>query len=220
MANLRPLEYRLRMERELRGILFDLDETLCSRDDAFWRWIDVEVRAAADPGRLNLRKVADLDRHGRGDKHALLEYLDSSLEWRQPHEERLERFRSGVCATVQLAPGLRESLTRIAGQWKLGIVSNGTSATQRAKLRALALDALFDPVIISEEVGFRKPEVRIFELAIANWGIPAGSVLFVGDDPISDIAGARSAGMRALQVGHVDGIPSILSLEAWLAERA
>jgi putative hydrolase of the HAD superfamily len=208
------------MERALQGILLDLDETLYSREEAFWGWLDVEARTAANPGRLDLRKVADLDQHGRGDKRALLEYLDSSLEWRQAHEARLERFRSGISAMVQLAPGVRESLTRIAGQWKLGLVSNGTSATQRAKLRALALDTLFDPVVISEEVGFRKPEVRIFELAIANWRVPASSVLFVGDDPISDIAGARSAGMRALQVGHADGIPSILSLEAWLDEHA
>ena len=204
------------MRRSLQGILFDLDETLYSREDAFWRWIESEARAVANWQELDRERVAALDQRGRGDKAALLEYLDSLLEWRQTPPERLERFRHGIAAMVQLAPGVRESLTRIAQEFRLGLISNGTGATQRAKLRALNVEGLFDPVVISEEVGFRKPDARIFELAIAKWAVLPGTVLFVGDDPISDIQGATAAGLRALRVGHDDGIPSILSLEAWL----
>jgi putative hydrolase of the HAD superfamily len=78
---------------------------------------------------------------------------------------------------------------------------------------------LFDPLIISEEVGLRKPDPRAFELAIAGWEMSAGDVLFVGDDPVADIAGATAVGMRALRVGHETGISSILMLEAWLEGR-
>jgi putative hydrolase of the HAD superfamily len=204
------------MERELQGILLDLDETLYSREDAFFSWIELEARAARAPEKLDRQKVEQLDQRGRGDKQALLAYLDSSFDWRNTPEERLHRFRAGMGATVRLAPGVKASLTRIAGRLKLGLVSNGTAATQRAKLKSLALDDLFDPIVISEEVGLRKPDVRIFELAIANWQIAPASVLFVGDDPIADIDGAKAAGMRTLRVGHEDGIPSILALEAWL----
>jgi putative hydrolase of the HAD superfamily len=207
------------MEPELRGILVDLDETLYSREEAFWNWVEIEERAAP-LGILDRKKVAELDQRGRGDKRALLQYLNAVFEWRQEHAERLVRFRAGLEATVRLAAGVRESLIRIARQYKLGLVTNGTSATQRAKLQALSLTSLFDPVVVSEEVGFRKPDVRIFEVAIAGWGIEARSVLFVGDDPASDIAGAEAAGMRALRVGHEDGIPSILSLEGWLQSSA
>jgi len=202
--------------RELQGILLDLDETLYSREQAFWSWIELEARAAPGAETLDRQKVAALDQRGRGDKQTLLEYLDSVFAWRQTHDVRLQRFRGGIATTVRLAPGVRESLVRIARQYKLGLVTNGTGATQRAKLQALALDDLFDPVLISEEVGVRKPDVRIFELALAAWGLPPESVLFVGDDPISDILGAKAAGMRALGVGHEDGIPSILALESWL----
>jgi putative hydrolase of the HAD superfamily len=74
--------------------------------------------------------------------------------------------------------------------------------------------------VISEEVGVRKPDAKIFELALAGWSIPPASVLFVGDDPVSDIAGATAAGLRTLRVGHEDGIPSILALEQWLQVKA
>ena len=206
------------MDGELEGILLDLDETLYSREEAFWSWIEIEVRTAPAAARLDRRRVADLDQRGRGDKRALLEYLDSALEWRQTRDERERRFRGGIGGTVRLAPGVKESLTRIAGKFRLGLVSNGTSATQREKLKALAVEGLFDPVVISEEVGFRKPDARIFELAIANWRVAPGSVLFVGDDPVSDIIGAKAVGMHTLRVGHEEGIQSILSLEAWLAQ--
>jgi putative hydrolase of the HAD superfamily len=206
------------MERKLQGILLDLDETLYSREEAFWDWIETEAGATAAAGRLDRSKVAQLDQRGRGDKQALLEYLNSVFDWQQTQEERQRRFRSGIAGAVRLAPGVKASLTNIAVKFKLGLISNGTGATQRAKLEALAVETLFDPIVISEEVGLRKPDVRIFELAIAKWHVAPSSVLFVGDDPISDISGARAAGMRVLRVGHADGIASIRSLAAWLGE--
>jgi hypothetical protein len=60
-------------------------------------------------------------------------------------------------------------------------VTNGTSESQRLKLQTLGIEGLFDPVVISGEAGFRKPDPRIFELAIAGW--PKETILFVGDDP-------------------------------------
>jgi putative hydrolase of the HAD superfamily len=206
------------MQREVRGVLLDLDETLYSREDAFWSWIESEAQAASALEGLDRKKVAELDQRGRGDKQALLAYLDSVFGWRETPQDRQRRFRSGISGTARLAPGVKESLERIASQLKLGLISNGTGATQRQKLKALGVESAFDPILISEEVGFRKPDARIFALAIRDWHTPADSVLFVGDDPVSDIGGARAAGMRTLQVGDADGIPSILSLETWLDE--
>jgi putative hydrolase of the HAD superfamily len=208
------------MKRALRGILLDLDETLYSREEAFWNWLTIEARTASASETLDRSEVAALDQRGRGNKHELLRYLDSVFMWGQTHEQRLQRFQVGIAAAARLAPGVRESLDRIAAHYKIGLVSNGTGATQRAKLRALSLDNLFDPIVISEEVGVRKPDAKIFELALAGWSIPPASVLFVGDDPVSDIAGATAAGLRTLQVAHEHGIPSILELEQWLQDHA
>lgn len=80
----------------------------------------------------------------------------------------------------------------------------------------MTIEHLFDPIVVSGEVGIRKPEPRIFQLAIADWSLAQEAVLFVGDDPVSDIEGARGAGLSALQVGTDDGIRSLGLLEAWL----
>jgi putative hydrolase of the HAD superfamily len=198
------------------GILVDLDETLYSREEGFWTWVESEARDADVLGRLDRDKVAELDQRGRGDKEALLEYLDITFHWHESPGQRLQRFRTGLAKAIRLAPGVRESLMRLADRYRFGLVTNGTAATQRSKLAALGIATLFNPVVISEETGFRKPDVRAFELAILGWGIAPESVLFVGDDLAADIQGAEAAGMRALQVGVEHGISSIVELESWL----
>jgi FMN phosphatase YigB (HAD superfamily) len=59
------------------------------------------------------------------------------------------------------------------------------------------IDALFDPVVISGEVGLRKLLAPIYQLVLERLGLPAGRVLFV-DDPEPNVFGARAVGMRAL----------------------
>jgi putative hydrolase of the HAD superfamily len=178
----------------IRGVLVDLDETLYSREDAFWDWVTSEARTASAGRQLDRARIAELDQRGRGDKRALLAHLAAVFGWREAEAERLPRFRTGLAAACRLQPGVYESLARIGAQYRLGMVTNGTGVMQRAKLSALGLEGLFDPLIISEEVGFRKPDPRAFELAVASWGLLPETVLFVGDDPRSGYR--RSDGRR------------------------
>ena len=76
---------------------------------------------------------------------------------------------------------------------KVGLLSNSWGNTYpRAEI-----DALFDPVVISGEVGLRKPHAAIYQHAVEQLGLPAGRVLFV-DDAEPNIIGAQSVGLRAL----------------------
>ncbi|MFB7715383.1 HAD family hydrolase [Streptomyces sp. NPDC056105] len=63
------------------------------------------------------------------------------------------------------------------------------------------IDALFDPVVISGEVGLRKPLAPIYRLTLDRLGVPADRVLFV-DDAEPNVLGAHAVGMRALR--HTD----------------
>jgi len=76
---------------------------------------------------------------------------------------------------------------------QVGLLSNSWGNTYpRAEV-----DALFDPVVISGEVGLRKPTADIYQHALDRLGLPAGRVLFV-DDAEPNICGAQQVGMRAL----------------------
>ncbi len=61
---------------------------------------------------------------------------------------------------------------------------------------------LFDGIVISEEVGVRKPDPAIFTAAVAACTLrrPAGDVWLIGDDPSDDVAGALGAGIRTVWI--------------------
>jgi len=56
------------------------------------------------------------------------------------------------------------------------------------------------PVLVSSQVGYRKPHARFFEAIRTELECDAGRILYVGDDPNNDIAAARSAGFQTLLV--------------------
>jgi len=110
-------------------------------------------------------------------------------------------------------------LKQVRGRYTTGIVTNGFTTMQRAKIGTYRLDALVDFCMVSEEVGFHKPDVRIFERALQRAGdIAPAEALFVGDNLETDIAGALAAGIQpVLMAGRKacvppDGVISIDSL--------
>lgn len=203
----------------IRGILFDLDETLHSRELAFWRWIEREAHSRP----LDRRKVAELDAGGRGPKALLVNFLAEQLQWPEAAlEARLTRFRLRVAQEVCAPDYLQTLLNGLAPRFKLGIISNGSGEAQRSKLKTLNIEHYFDPILISEEVGYRKPQAEIFWMAAARWQIPNDQILVVGDDEQADIQGAIGAGMIALRVGDCacatsPCISNLGELEGWLA---
>jgi putative hydrolase of the HAD superfamily len=82
----------------------------------------------------------------------------------------------------------------------LGIVSNTPWGTPdylwQNQLARFGLTPHFAVACFSSGVGFRKPDVRIFQVALGRLGVPAARTLFVGDNPAADIAGAQQAGMH------------------------
>ena len=90
-----------------------------------------------------------------------------------------------------------------ADGWRLGILTNGLPATQRAKVEALGLEARVDAVLCAEEhAPGGKPSRAAFDAALATLGARSEQTVFIGDDLIRDIAGARHAGMRTIRVAN------------------
>jgi len=85
--------------------------------------------------------------------------------------------------------------------FKLGLISNFTYAPLiYAALRKLDLSRFFDVVLVSADIGWRKPHVRIFNEALRRLGVSAGEVIYIGDSPDEDIKGAKDVGMRTIHV--------------------
>lgn len=96
-------------------------------------------------------------------------------------------------------PGALNLIRTLHGHYRLYIVTNGFRSTQTARLADTEINALFDGVFISEDIGFDKPDVRFFEACFA--AIPQFSrdkTVLVGDRIASDIKGAQNAGIRSI----------------------
>lgn len=98
--------------------------------------------------------------------------------------------------------------------YTVGLLTNGTQAQQLEKLQVTGLADHFSAVCTSERIGVQKPDPRAFSILAAELGVEPSECLFVGDNPMHDVEGARAAGMRGLLVDrygrHAAGIQDVV----------
>ena len=107
-------------------------------------------------------------------------------------------FRAASLRKLQLYPGVKEIMEHLKLHYRLAAVSDGQSAWALPELRRCQLEQYFSQVIISGDLGFRKPDKRIFDLALDALKLSPQEVIFVGNDMYRDIYGAHNAGMRTV----------------------
>jgi putative hydrolase of the HAD superfamily len=190
----------------IRAVLFDLDDTLTDRDRSIERIaVEFSERFRADLENCEESEIRRCihagDNGGYAKREDLGAHLQSALPWRRaPSASELiafwrDRFprcnveRLGVSPTLQALH--RRGL-------KLGVVSNGSISSQYTKLDVLGIRSLFSVILISEEIGIKKPDPRIFRMALEKLDVLSSEAIFVGDNPALDIAGARAVGLRAI----------------------
>jgi putative hydrolase of the HAD superfamily len=108
----------------------------------------------------------------------------------------LDAHRGGISGAAEFPPHHRALLADLAGRYRLGLVSNfDYSPTAVGILEAAGVARLFDTVVVSDAVGWRKPAAVIFEVALSRLGVAPAEALFVGDRPDLDVVGAQRAGI-------------------------
>ncbi len=116
-------------------------------------------------------------------------------------------FEAELGRGVQLFADSFASLRALRSLARLILVTDGIAAVQRAKLARTRLRMLFDHVVISSEVGYRKPDPALLPHALASAGAGRHAALVVGDSLASDGAGAQAAGIDFCWVNRAAGPP-------------
>jgi putative hydrolase of the HAD superfamily len=109
-----------------------------------------------------------------------------------------EIYRGVSRKKLKLYPHVREVLEALRQRFPLAIVTDAQTAYARGELHKVGLTDYFDPIIVSGDHGFRKPDPRLFEYALEGLGVPAAQTVYVGNDMFRDVYGARQAGMRTI----------------------
>lgn len=102
---------------------------------------------------------------------------------------------------TNLMPGVPELLEELKGEVPMAIITNGFTEVQGIKISNSGLENYFDAVITSDMAGVKKPNVRIFEVALKKMDAQAATSLMVGDNQLADTMGALNAGLDAV---HLD----------------
>ena len=113
----------------------------------------------------------------------------------------LNVFFKDFIDTLELRDDAKKLIHQAQKQCKLGLISNFTYAPVIYKsLRQLRLNEAFQAVVVSEEVGWRKPSSQIFQTALNRLQVNPDEAVFIGDSPIEDIKGAKQAGLKTIFV--------------------
>ena len=219
-----------RASRRPAALLIDLDETVLTFDSASpeaWSGVlrDFESRldglgeSRALDTILAVERAfwSDPDRHRRG-------RLDFEWAWRQTSSGALRKLGiadealAGEMADSYTARR-RELVTPLPGALgalgalrdsglAMALVTNGNAEWQRWKIDKFEVDQYFDAIANEGQLGFGKPDPRIFRYALERLNVPASEAWMVGDNLRFDIAGGRDAGLFTVWVdGEREGLP-------------
>ena len=195
----------------IKAILFDLDETLLNQKEASsaalrhfhaHRCAGIEWRDVEKRWKTSLE--THFDRFANGEIT-----FQEQRRWRirdvfedpgisdAKADDLFGIYLAEYERNYRLFPEVLEALERFGG-YPLGVVSNGNAFQQLDKLKRMGIHGRFSTIVVSEAVGLRKPDPRIFELAARNLGVETRECLFVGDNPEADYRGSADAGMLAI----------------------
>lgn len=211
----------------MKYIFFDLDNTLTDRKatvSAYAEYFFAEYCDLLNPD-VSIEYLKETFNHqdkGGYETHEVRSQIINESEiWKDAvsADELSKHWQSWVPNNSLPMDGLYQCLFELLElEFKLCLVTNGQSKNQRDKIKKLSLEKYFKKNIISEEVGFRKPDIRIFHKALCVMGCNAEEAFFVGDHPLNDYMGSLNAGLVGiwLEGAHQwpDDYPKPVSIKA------
>ncbi|MEQ1615721.1 MAG: HAD family hydrolase [Hyphomicrobiaceae bacterium] len=185
-------------------MVFDLDDTLYPERDfavsafgaaAEWARTALGVAGLADDmtkllddGHLGRLFTLVLERRGIDPVHGA---------------DLIEAYRQHEPMQLDLYPDAELALSHFYGLGPLGLITDGTPAVQRAKVRALGIANRFHHIVYTHELGgrdFAKPHASSFEAMRAAVGEPGDRFVYIGDNPSKDFVSPNRMGWTTVQV--------------------
>ncbi|OBS22550.1 hypothetical protein FPOA_08887 [Fusarium poae] len=205
-------------------IFFDLDGTLFDDNHSLQCAINTARRTVDIPDTLSIETLTTCYLIARTKTHDLA--LQSDFTAEQIREKRTRHFfsliglsdygeeqvkafddtyKKAYQSSRRATPGTIETLTKLREMgYKIAIITNGSEDSQQDKINQIGIAHLVDRLFASWELGWAKPDSRIFHHAMGKYDITPemlkgkGRPYMIGDDMERDVHGAMDAGMDAI----------------------
>jgi len=134
---------------------------------------------------------------------ALLDFRIDNIEFAKKlaikfNEERRKRHA--------VFPEVFEILERLFKDYRLGIITNGLPDLQWEKIKGSKIENFFENVIISGDVGVRKPQETIFLTALNKFNSSIKDCVMIGNNLNTDILGASTIGLKSIWINRNDDV--------------
>jgi len=110
-------------------------------------------------------------------------------------------FRSLTIRQFRVFDGLYDVLPGLSAQCKTAIISDAQWIFAEPEISMLGLDQFFDVRVLSSRYGFKKPDPRLFRVAMDSLNVSPQNCIYVGDNPCKDLSGAKRVGMKFILFG-------------------
>lgn len=147
--------------------------------------INTRIWDQYDRGEIH-RDVIRNDRFNQVFQQSGINNYDLSLKF--SHDYIQESPKKGA-----LVPHARDVLDYLKEKYPMYIITNGFEEIQGTKMASSGITHYFDGVITSARAGHKKPSKEIFEFALNENGFQPHDCVMVGDNLLTDMAGARNA---------------------------
>lgn len=204
----------------IKAVFFDLDDTLCDSDAAWsvatketfqllrkyypdvseevitkaWTTVHQELLRQLDAGKGSMAQLRDKR------FHCLFHELDLSIG--KITEELNDFLSSRYLASLRLYEDV--SVLEKMPSYHVGIITNGAhddhTDSQFSKVEQLGLSKRIQSLTISDEVGVRKPNVKVFQVACERAKVLPKEAMLVGNSIQNDIVGANRIGMTSVLI--------------------
>jgi len=201
------------MKSKIKAVFFDAGETLIFRNpslaaitksylDKAGQRINLQhLEKVLSERAKNMKKIVEAGK--MNDSTKWIVYMDSVFRTLKIKDAALnarirERLKNGT--SFRVYPHTVEVVKKLqkAG-YITGIISNAPRQLFGI-LKRCKIDKLFNPIVVSEDVGYEKPSPQIFKEALKRAKVHAHEAVYVGDNLIADIHGAQKAGIYPVWV--------------------
>jgi putative hydrolase of the HAD superfamily len=208
----------------IRAVVFDLDQTLIDRDKTFQAFLEqqyqrLELALRHVDQASYISTVMRYDENGYVPKSEVFTSACRDLGLSDLPEALLADYRRYYGFDPVLFDDVHQVLFTLKQHYLLGLITNGRTIGQNAKIDNADIRKYFQNIKISEEEGVKKPDARIFERCLRDLRVMPQQAIFVGDHPENDIMAAKRCGMMGIwmknphypQPEEVDGVVSALN---------
>lgn len=190
-----------------KAVIFDLDDTLIDRNEAIKNLFFIilnnyyeNIDAIKEEKMLRKFKFYDKENYGDSDKIKVLKpfFNEFPPEVIMSEDTMIDFWNKNLPKCFKVNESTLNLLENISKNMKTGIITNGVTQRQKEKILNSNLNQYFETIIISEEIGYRKPDKKIFEIAMNELKVKAKEVIFIGDNLVLDIMGSQDVGMTGV----------------------